>query len=84
MSTSLVLGQELQHNEKPHLVVRIVNSCSIFEEEGSVFQVEESYAELRGPNNEIDFINIVSSETKFDNKHSAIKALPTFPWRIKK
>lgn len=84
MSTSLVLGSEVTHNEKPHLIVRIINSTSLFEEDGDVRQVEESYAELRGPNNEIDFLNILSCETKFVNKQSTIKALPNYPWRVKK
>lgn len=85
MSTSIILGSEIQHNEKPHLVVRIVNSNSILEDvNGVVTSIEEHYAELRGPNNEVEFVTLVQNELPFTEKKSTIKALPTQPWRVKK
>jgi hypothetical protein len=85
VSTSIVLGQEIIHNEKPHLVVRIIDkSISLFEDDNACFVVEESYAELRGPNNEVEFVTILTSEQPFANKKSTIKGLPTLPWRIKR
>ena len=84
MSTSLALGQELTHNNKLYLVVRIIDkSVSLFEDEGECYVLEESYAELRGPNNEIDFIPILESTRTFE-KTSKLPALPVLPWRMKR
>jgi hypothetical protein len=51
---------------------------------GVVTSIEEHYAELRGPNNEVEFVTLVQNELPFTEKKSTIKALPTQPWRVKK
>jgi hypothetical protein len=68
-----------------YLVVRIVKSTSLFEnEDGTVNKAEEEYAELRSQRGEINFIAFTEIEEPFLTKRSTIRALPCFPWRVKK
>ena len=84
MSTQLTLGAEVTHEDKKFLVVRIVESLSLFEDLHQCYVVNETYAELRGPNNEIDFITVLEGQKPFEEKTSPIKALPSLPWRVKR
>jgi len=81
---TFILGQEVQHKEQLWLVVRIVESTAIFENEDlTISKVEERYVQLRAPNGEYDFIVLHENEEPF-KRVSVIKALPPVPWRMKK
>ena len=85
MSTLLTLGQEVEHEGKPYLIVRIDKSTTLFEnEEGKCYKVDEEYVQLRSQYGEIAFIPLFEVEEPFEAKRSTIKALPEQPWRVKK
>lgn len=61
-----------------------MKSLSLFEDGEDVYAVDEMYAELRGPNNEVEFKLLVDNVEPFVDKKSNIKALPPLPWRVRK
>lgn len=58
MSSPVELGSLLQHNGRECLVVRIVESSTLFEdpETGKCSIVEEQYAELRTADGQVEFM----------------------------
>jgi hypothetical protein len=78
-----VLGQEIQHKDKPHLVVRFDKCVALFEnEDGTTTKIEEEFVQLRGQDGGYEFVTISERIEPFDKK-SSLKALPAVPWRVK-
>jgi len=70
------------HNDKPFLVVGLIDSASLFEtDEGGWERYEEKYAQIKGVDGSIEFITLTENTTQFSEKKSIIKALPRQPWR---
>lgn len=86
MQLAAVLGQEIEWQGGKWLVVRLIQkSLALFEEnDGSLFTVDESYAEIKGPHGELDFITLLEEIQPFTNKKSTIRALDPVAWRVKK
>ena len=81
MST-LVLGSEYKLDDQACLVVRIIKSQSIFEDDSGVEQIDELYVELKRPDGSPEFISLMKNSTKFTEKKSNIRALDPV-WRPK-
>jgi len=77
MSQSYHLGQVLHIKSKRLLVVRIVQSRSLFEPpDGTCYILNEHYIELRDPNNQASFIRLGTEQFPFTENKGNIKALP--------
>lgn len=81
---NIEIGQELQHNNQLGRVVRIIDrSITLFEEEtGEQYLLDESYAELKLENGDVDFIILRTEKQTYSGPSSQIKGLAPIPWRV--
>jgi hypothetical protein len=66
VSTSTKLGSVITHEGKPHFVVRMVESDTLFETETGCYILHEQYAELRTEDGSVVFLPpFVAYRTEF-------------------
>ena len=78
------LGDNLMVQGKPFRIVRIITgSSTLYERLGQPpFVVEETYLQLKGPNNEVEFLMINSTIRAYEGESSPIKGLEPLGERI--
>lgn len=81
MSTLAELGKEFQHEGHTYLVVRIVHSHTLFEDNGTQYTLEEHYAELHGAGGQIKFLNFGEPEKRPFERQSTMKGLDVQVWK---
>lgn len=76
------IGSEIQHKDKLWRVIRVVSTDqSLFEDEGGIYIILESYIQIKDPDGIIDFITFNSEKLAYTGPSSTIKALEPIPWR---
>ncbi len=71
------LGDVIQYDGRPFRIVRVIDkSISLFEQpDGICTVVEESYVELKGSDNSIEFLVINKQTRPYEGEPQPIKAL---------
>lgn len=77
------LGKTITVLEKPYLVVRLIEkSSTLFEDpKGDCFIITESYAQLRGPDGEVEFVVFYEQQQPCEKPAGQIPGLEPVIWR---
>lgn len=79
------LGQEIQYKGANWIVVRIVSSQALIQDDDDeqASLVTEDYIQLRGTNGDYEFVTLTQTDEPFKCT-STIKPIPAVPWRVRK
>lgn len=80
--SQLTLGANVTHQGDIWRVVRVVSDdLSLFESSEGAFVIKDSYAMIKSPSGQLDFLVFATERTPYLGPTSGIKALESLPWR---